>query len=272
MIHQERGLFLVEAAAGFAAGAGTDAFFYTLDSYKTQKQMGQPIRLKQLTKGLVPLSLTGSAPGIACFFSLYTPMKQHLDSAGMEATGVLCASALGAIPASLISVPADTIKKQVVLGFAESPSEALRIILRGTGPQGLFVGWQANLTKDVPFAAVKMSLYEAVLRLYLRVVGKEDGSATSLEASGAGLLSGVITAIVTTPLDVVNTRMKAGDVPAKSMLHAGQSIVQREGVRALFAGLAPRMLIIGMGSSLFWSLYATIKQSLSPANTKASDH
>jgi hypothetical protein len=40
--------------------------------------------------------------------------------------------------------------------------DALSKVWRQSGVNGLFVGWQANLVKDVPFAGIKMSLYEGI--------------------------------------------------------------------------------------------------------------
>jgi hypothetical protein len=39
----------------------------------------------------------------------------------------------------------------------------------------------------------------------------------------------------------------------------GRQLVARHGVRALFAGLAPRILIMGGGSTVFWTVHARTK-------------
>jgi len=104
-----------------------------------------------------------------------------------------------------------------------------------------------------------MTLYEGLVATYMRLTNQTSRTPSPLEASGCGLASGVISAVMTCPLDVVNTRMKAGDVNPDSMVLAGRQIVERDGARALFLGLAPRMVIIGFGSSLFWSIYASVK-------------
>lgn len=261
-------MLFAEAAAGYIAGGGTDAVFYVLDSYKVQRQMGMKhLDWRSLSKGLVSLSLSGSAPSIATFFVIYTPLKRQIQASGWASqSGVLFASVCGAVPASLVAVPADVIKKQVVLGLADSPGTASRSIWRKAGLRGFFVGWQANMIKDVPFAAVKMSLYEGIVQLYMHLASKADLEPSPLEASGAGLASGVVSAIMTNPLDVVNTRIKAAAVPTTSVMEAGRMVVKRDGAKALLAGVGPRMFIIGFGSSLFWSLYSTVKMALAPSD------
>lgn len=134
--------------------------------------------------------------------------------------------------------------------------------------------------KDVPFAAVKMSLYEGLARMYLSLAkpvdirhnnpehrheAKGSDNLTPFEASGVGLASGIITAFITNPLDCINTRIKSGDIAsAKSMsfLDVGLSMVRVDGAGTLFRGLLPRSVIIGLGSTVFWSLYANIREFL----------
>ena len=70
-----------DMAAGFCGGAVTDAVFYIADSHKTQSQAGKPLSLARMTRGLVPLSLTGSAPALAGAFMpirTCTPGLMHL--------------------------------------------------------------------------------------------------------------------------------------------------------------------------------------------------
>jgi solute carrier family 25 S-adenosylmethionine transporter 26 len=258
-----------EAAGGFVAGAATDAAFYSIDGYKAQLQSGLGVDYRRMSRGLVSLSLVGNAPSLAFFFASYSALKQ--SAVGDSAAGVLAASLVCAVPASLISVPGDTLKKRVVLGVDRSPSAALRAVMKsssaadgGTGVRGLFVGWQANMAKDVPFAAMKMTLYEGLLRLaaYMAPGNRSVDDLREVERAGVGFCSGAVTAVLTNPLDVVNTRMKVGMIPASQGIVAGANAVFRaEGPAALFAGLAPRVLIIGFGSSLFFFLLEHAKTS-----------
>jgi hypothetical protein len=315
-----------EAAAGLVAGAATDAAFYSVDGYKAQLQSGMGrhvVDIGRMCRGLVSLSLVVNAPSLAFFFASYEAVKQAgAPGFGDSAAGVLAASALCAVPASLISVPGDTLKKRVVLGIDATPAAALRAIVRSnlSGAGGLMVGWKANLAKDVPFAALKMSLYEGLLRLaaYLSSppverecfnsrmstpdVGaagklpasvladgmrqpsgivtagrdKEGGSSIEpkpgnqkikqsravggdlqqIERAAVGFCSGAITAVLTNPLDVVNTRIKGGSISGSEVgiLKGGRLVLRSEGPAALFAGLAPRVFIIGLGSSMFFFL------------------
>lgn len=81
-----------------------------------------------------------------------------------------------------------------------------------------------------------------------------------------GFASGCLSAVLTNPLDVINTRMKAAaNVAGKSpgILQSAQQIARAEGLPTLvFSGLPPRVLIFGLGSSIFWSVHGTVRTGL----------
>lgn len=87
--------------------------------------------------------------------------------------------------------------------------------------------------------------------------------------------------MITNPLDVINTRVKAAQAPATASTGAGEAeagatvaarsevrissiarnLVKNEGYGALLSGLGPRLLILGFGSGLFWGAYGFAKTS-----------
>jgi hypothetical protein len=87
---------------------------------------------------------------------------------------------------------------------------------------------------------------------------------SSLEAGLVGLLSGVLTAILTCPIDCVNTRIKSGERALQnlSVTAAHFEIIKKDGVTALFRGLVPRSAILGLGSTVFWFLQASVMAQL----------
>ena len=108
------------------------------------------------------------------FFALYTPMQETLGG-GAGATAVAAMAAT--LPSTLVGVPADTIKKQLVTGQYPSAAAAALGVVRQQGPAGLFRGWQANVARDVPFAVLKMSLYEGLAAVYKSLRVQADSGA-----------------------------------------------------------------------------------------------
>lgn len=122
-----------------------------------------------------------------------------------------------------------------------------------------FLGWQANLSKDVPFAVIKLSLYEGCVRVYERTFGPAHTTGHSV----CGVASGVITAVITQPLDVVNTVMKSSVTSNDtSMSRVLMELLRRDGPLALLRGLAPRAVILGAGSGVFWGSYSGVASLL----------
>mmetsp|Transcript_62314 Transcript_62314/g.171330 ORF Transcript_62314/g.171330 Transcript_62314/m.171330 type:complete len:186 (+) Transcript_62314:792-1349(+) len=158
---------------------------------------------------------------------------------------------------------------------------ARQVIAERGGVRGLFIGWEANLLKDVPFAAFKLSLYEGLMRFYLYMTPRPNSTVQAWESSAIGVASGMVTAVVTNPLDVINTRVKAAQAPAAATTGSGEAgagaamaarsevriasiarnLVKNEGSGALLSGLGPRLLILGFGSGLFWGAYGFAKTS-----------
>lgn len=156
---------------------------------------GNKIDPRKLFKGVGTVALCGSAPAFGFFFGVYEPFKYLIEDRFRcdPTVAVLGASVAGAVPASIIGVPTDVIKKRLVLGLAETPMGAARqVIAERGGVRGLFIGWEANLLKDVPFAAFKLSLYEGLMRFYLYMAPRPNSTVQAWESSAIGVASGMV--------------------------------------------------------------------------------
>jgi hypothetical protein len=247
--------------------------------------MGRRIEIPKLLNGLGPMVLLGSAPSFGVFFGLYGPTKMYLerdwDRVLSPFAQVLAASVFASVPTSLVGVPADVLKKHM-MATGESFRGALNSLVGQHGARSLITGWRINVARDVPFVAVKMTLYEGILRQYLgwrqvQGVGASHPTAvrsekhshgsqgvSSAESAMVGFVSGMLTAVATQPLDVLNTRSKTSDMAGVDLRHVLLSQVRSGGYAALFRGLAPRILITGLGSTVFWFLYSSVQQTLTP--------
>jgi solute carrier family 25 (mitochondrial iron transporter), member 28/37 len=263
-----------EAAGGAAAGAVADAVLYGVDSAKVRAQTAPVVAAEGvgiLFRGLGPTILLGSVPVFGSFFFLYAPVKSLLQRQEREAWLPL-ASAVCAIPATIIGVPADVLKKRLVLGMDTNVTTAIRTVVVQDGIyRGLFAAWHVNLIRDIPFAGAKIGLYEWFVFHYKRRVQRvqPQEKITVLGSSICGVLSGVSCAVLTCPLDVVNTRIKADSTSSHStsIRTVAQEIVEREGVKALFRGVAFRSLVLGLGSSIFWPIQRIVSHALQVQST-----
>jgi solute carrier family 25 S-adenosylmethionine transporter 26 len=80
----------------------------------------------------------------------------------------------------------------------------------------------------------------------------------ALEAGLCGSIAGGTAAALTTPLDVVKTRIMLSKDKARitSMFY---SIYRKEGVRAFFRGIGPRVTWISIGGFIFLGAYEGVR-------------
>jgi hypothetical protein len=260
--------------AGASAGASSELIVYGLDSYKVMKQSGGAFQFSRIFRGMFASALTGAAPSFGLFFACYSPTKRAMEDMMMRYSGdpekisiipPIVASLAGGIPASLIAVPADVVKKEMILSSGAHTSSFLSTcvhVIRTAGMSGLFKGWQVNLLRDIPFAGIKMTLFDVMCNLYRHHVlsSSHNTPLSAYENAGIGFASGAVTGVLTCPMDVVNTRIKSGEFPAsRGILRTHMDIINMKengGVRALFRGVLPRLGVIGIGSTAFWYFYA----------------
>ena len=109
---------------------------------------------------------------------------------------------------------------------------------------GLYKGASACLLRDVPFSAIYFPTYNHLKRdLFGEGPNKKLGVVQLLTA---GAIAGMPAAYLTTPCDVIKTRLQVearkGETKYTSLRHCARTILQEEGFRAFFKGGPARIL------------------------------
>ena len=74
---------------------------------------------------------------------------------------------------------------------------------------------------------------------------------------------GYLQSAITTPLDVLKTRMMTGRAfDATTVFAAARVIAAKEGPTALFSGLVPRVAYIGPSCAIFFMVYELVHNSM----------
>lgn len=124
------------------------------------------------------------------------------------------------------------------------PKGAVHII-RQLGIVGLYRGASACLLRDIPFSAIYFPAY-AHLKKDVFQEGYNGKRLSFLETLGAAAIAGMPAAYLTTPADVVKTRLqveaKKGQTHYKGLTDAFVKIYKEEGFKALFKGGPARVL------------------------------
>ncbi|KAI5837113.1 mitochondrial carrier domain-containing protein [Morchella snyderi] len=264
--------------AGPIAGIVTCLMFYPFDTIKTRLQSPeyhraaqagvQRIRLQGLYQGVGPIILA-TLPASAAFFTSYQKSREFLRNASpsLPSPVINCAGSMAAeMIASAVATPAEVIKQnaQVLSGKSTSTStstslQALRLI--GRNPRNLWRGYTLLAGRNLPFIAIQFPIYEELKALLGSGAVKGDLWETGRISGLAAMASGGIAACLTTPIDVVKTRvmLTAGDAGRRiGAVETFEGVWKTEGVRGVFRGGALRTVWTSIGSGVYLALYESL--------------
>ena len=263
--------------SGVCAGVFVETLFYPLDTIKTRLQAargggggggGNANLFKGVFNGLSK-NIAGCVPATALFFLAYEPTKRYLERTlppEQNYAAMFAAGATGCLASSIVRVPTEVIKTRAQTG---NKVQSLGGILRASGITGLFVGYGSFLIRDLPFDAIEFSLYEEAKISYAKWRGRTPSEVSRAEATVLGATAGGITGFVTTPLDVIKTRLMTDTCtinPLKGVVDCGTRIVREEGAKALFRGASPRVLWISLGGGAFFGVLESARKIFVPEN------
>lgn len=252
--------------AGGTAGVVVETALYPIDTIKTRLQAargGGKINLKGLYSGLAG-NLAGVLPASALFVGVYEPTKQKLLKMlpeNLSAVAHLTAGAIGGVAASLIRVPTEVVKQRMQTGQFNSAPAAVRLIVSKEGFRGLYAGYRSFLLRDLPFDAIQFCIYEQ-LRIGYKAAARRE--LNDPENAVIGAFAGALTGAITTPLDVIKTRLmvQGSQNQYLGIVDCVQTIVREEGPSALLKGIGPRVMWIGIGGSIFFGVLESTKRML----------
>ena len=178
----------------------------------------------------------------------------------------MAAASIGEIAACAVRVPTEVVKQRAQASQYKSSMAALKAILEmrhAVGALGVFRemyrGWNVTVLREIPFTVIQFPLWESMKEWRRRTEGRDNISA--LESAVFGSAAGAVAAGVTTPLDVLKTRIMLSTKKQKSMALLAQ-ILRDSGPRAFFAGIGPRVLWISAGGAVFLGSYQWVYNAL----------
>lgn len=109
--------------------------------------------------------------------------------------------------------------------------------------------------REVPFTVIQFPLWEGMKKWSLRQRQQTSPSdVTAAESALFGSISGAVAAGLTTPLDVLKTRMMLA-TQRESVVAITRRIWAEEGRRVFFSGIGPRTMWISIGGAVFLGSY-----------------
>lgn len=209
------------------------------------------------------------------------------------------ASSLGEISACAVRVPTEVVKQRAQAGlFGGSSLLALKDILSlrhaepqstapptaGTGQataaapakrgygqvlRELYRGAGITIAREIPFTVLQFTMWESMKETYTQRYLRHQEAGTGsvkqeqIPASTSamfGSVAGAIAAGLTTPLDVIKTRVmlaRRGDGGSEAPVRVKEIVrgIAQEGMGAFWRGIGPRVAWIGIGGAVFLGSY-----------------
>ena len=124
------------------------------------------------------------------------------------------------------------------------PRRSAMWIVKNLGLVGLYKGASACLLRDIPFSAIYFPSYNHLKRDFFGESQTKKLGIVQLLTAGA--IAGMPAAYLTTPCDVIKTRLQVearkGETKYTSLRQCARSVWQEEGFRAFFKGGPARVL------------------------------
>ncbi|CAN6673040.1 mitochondrial aspartate-glutamate transporter Agc1p [Trichomonascus vanleenenianus] len=124
------------------------------------------------------------------------------------------------------------------------PKRSALWIVRNLGLVGLYKGATACLLRDVPFSAIYFPAYAHLKKDYFGEGPNKKLNVWQLLVAGA--IAGIPAAYLTTPSDVIKTRLQVesrkGQTTYHGLRHCASTIMKEEGFKAFFKGGPARIL------------------------------
>lgn len=253
-----------------------------LSRSQNQKSVLQMVRtvwcadgLRGFYRGIAP-GVTGSLATGATYFGFIESTKKWIEESNPELGGHwshFLAGALGDTLGSFVYVPCEVMKQRMqvqgtksswrsvvqkdrvtlksnacMYGYYNGMFQAGFSIWKEQGLRGLYTGYWSTLARDVPFAGLMVMFYEALKDMteYSKRMWLSESNfrlSSSVEGLILGGLAGGFSAYLTTPLDVIKTRLQVQGSATRynGWFDAIHSIWRVEGAKGLFRGSVPRI-------------------------------
>jgi len=264
--------------SGACAGTSVDVALFPIDTIKTRLQSPQGFiksgGFKGIYKGLSAAAL-GSAPGAAAFFTTYETFKPIIDSQisnnttnndinSNPLTHMISAS-FGEISACLIRVPTENVKQNLQTGQYKTFSNAVNMIYKHKSIYGFYTGYFTTVFREIPFSFIQFPIWERLKLIWIKYINNNN-DIKPYQGAICGSISGGISGGLTTPLDVIKTRLMLGapsnEIEYKGFIDCSSRLYIEKGFNGFWQGLTPRVTWIFIGGFFFFGAYEKSKQLL----------
>ncbi|KAI4820689.1 hypothetical protein KUCAC02_028660 [Chaenocephalus aceratus] len=281
---KQTGIWWRHLVAGGGAGAVSRTFTAPLDRLKVMMQRQNT----PATNGYAHLVITRSAA--AYTLPLWIPNQQHVHHGPgcmqmiregdqklicneKQTLGILdrfVAGSLAGVLAQSTIYPMEVLKTRLALrktGQYSSISDCAKQIFRREGTLCFFIkAISPTCWASSPTQGIDLAVYETLKNRYLQQYGTNSSDPGVLVLLACGTVSSTCGQLASYPLALVRTRMQAQAAVegSQQMTMSGlfRQILQTEGPKGLYRGLAPNFLKVIPAVSISYVVYEHLKTQL----------
>lgn len=269
--------FFVSLLSGAAAGTSTDLVFFPIDTLKTRLQAKGGFFVNGGYRGIykgLGSAVVASAPGASLFFVAYDSMKSFLkpkfqqvmpkaNESLVDVVTQMSSSSIGEISACMVRVPSEVIKQRTQTHISNTSLKTLKTLLKNENGEGvrrnLYRGWSTTIMREIPFTCIQFPFYEFLKKRWAQLDGVKE--IPPWKGAICGSVAGGVAAAMTTPLDVLKTRLMLSheSVP---VVQLASTLFKEEGPKVFFSGVGPRTMWISAGGAIFLGVYELVHSVL----------
>ncbi|ORY93818.1 mitochondrial carrier domain-containing protein [Syncephalastrum racemosum] len=305
---QKKTPLVTHLVAGGAAGFMEACTCHPLDTIKVRMQLaknayrsasgkrlgflGVGVRIVKnesfwaLYKGLGAV-IAGIVPKMAIRFSSFEAYKGALadENGHVSRTGVFFAGlAAGTTEAVLVVSPMDLIKIRLqaqrnsmadpmdIPKYRNAPHAAYTIV-KEEGIRALYKGVALTALRQATNQAANFTAYQELKRIGRKV--QELDELPSYQTLVIGGISGAMGPLSNAPIDTIKTRIQKSNVSTGSAWSrftiVTTEIYKKEGFRAFYKGLTPRVLRVAPGQAVTFVVYEKVKSWLDMFKDKVQE-
>eukprot|EP00823_Brevimastigomonas_motovehiculus_P004569 TRINITY_DN3035_c0_g1_i1.p1 TRINITY_DN3035_c0_g1~~TRINITY_DN3035_c0_g1_i1.p1 ORF type:complete len:295 (-),score=34.05 TRINITY_DN3035_c0_g1_i1:280-1164(-) len=268
--------------AGATAGAVEHFVMFPVDTAKTRMQvmqrrkemmyrrlfgtMGQIYRQEgcfRLYRGLGAI-VAGAIPSHALYFATYESVKTKIgaNAEGHHPVKDAVAGSCATMAHDAVVTPLDVVKQRLQMRDSRyfGIRHCFRSIIRTEGFSALYASYPVTVLLNIPFVSVYFSTYETIKKLLA-----PNGNSQTIHQIVAGGAAGALGGLISTPLDVLKTRIQTYDRNLFGPLNVRllvRNMIRDEGMKVFARGAQARVLFFVPSAAITWSTYEFMKRFL----------
>jgi solute carrier family 25 phosphate transporter 3 len=241
--------------------------------------MGFKSGVAGLCKGWAPTAIGYSAQGM-CKFGFYEYFKHFYagfftpaDAEKYKDLIYIAGSASAELIADVALCPFEAVKVRVQTSpdYARGLADGIPKMIKNEGFGTLYAGLIPLWCRQVPYTIIKFVAFERIASAIYSVLPKPKSEMSSTEQMGvvftSGYIAGILCGIISHPADTlvskINKVQMQGSIGEKArFIYTGTAEHPGIGFKGLWAGLGPRVVMIGTLTGLQWFIYGAFKAAV----------